>query len=226
MSDPSGRAWRRVAAVALFAVGCSGSQMKRSPPVKVDGAVKQVVVNVDHGNVEVVASPDVQQVEIVRTSKVVPDGQGGSQALKDGVLTITGQCGAVAKCKINHRVRVPLATDVVVTVKDGDVALIDIAGDVEVDVELGNVSGIGLTGAKIDVNAEGGNVDMIFAAAPASLNASVAAGDVSLRVPPGDYQCAFDKKAIPPFGVKCVVSAQRVISASTAVGRLSVFATD
>jgi hypothetical protein len=226
MSDLSGLAWRLVAVVALVAVGCGGSQMKRSAPVKIDGAVKQVVVTIDHGNVEVVASPDVQQVEIVRTSKVVPDGQGGQQALKDGVLTISAECGAVPKCKINHRVRVPLATDVTVTVKDGDVALIDVAGDVEVDVELGKVSGIGLTGAKIDVNAEGGGVDMILAAAPTSLNVTVAAGDISLRVPPGDYQCAFDKKAIPPFGVKCVVSAQRVISAATSVGRLSVFATD
>ena len=52
------------------------------------------------------------------------------------------------------------------------------------------------------------------------------AGDVDLRVPEGSYRCQMDRKAIPPFGVKCVDGETKTITAATAVGRLSLRATD
>lgn len=207
----------------LLAAGCS--KMVRDAPISVPGLVKRVVVRVDHGNVEIVASPETKQVEIVRTSKE-SGGQGSTHEVTDGVLTVAGSCGGLPKCRINHRIRVPVDTAVAIEVKDGDVALMDVAGDVTVDVGLGNVSGLRLSAANTDVHTEGGNIDLIFAAPPQSLTADAAAGDVDLRVPEGSYRCQMDRKAIPPFGVKCVDGETKTITAATAVGRLSLRATD
>jgi hypothetical protein len=222
MSRARQGAWSVVAALAL--AGCGASPV-RGAPVVVPGAVKRLVLDVDHGNVEIVAAPDVSKVEIVRTNREAP-GRDVEHEMKDGVLQIVGKCGQAPKCKINHRIRVPPTVAVTVTVRDGDVALMDVGGDVDVDVGLGNVSGIGLTGANIEVSAEGGNVDIIFAAAPQALHATVAAGDIDLRVPAGAYRCELDKKALPQFGVKCEADAAHLISAVTTVGRLSVHASD
>jgi hypothetical protein len=207
----------------LLLAGCS--TFVRDKPVEIPGAVKRVVVQVDHGNVEIIASAETTTVEIVRTSKDSA-GPGSQHAMKDGVLTITGSCGGTPKCRINHRVRVPLETAVTITVKDGDVALMDVGGDVSVDVGLGNVSGLRLASNVADVHTEGGNIDLIFLTGPQRLTAQVAAGDIDLRVPAGDYRCEIDEKAVPPFGVKCDTTATRVITATTAVGRISLRATD
>lgn len=212
------------AAAALLLAGCSAPAV-RSAPVVVPGTVTRLVLDVDHGNVEVVATPEVTQVEIVRTTREA-GGRGGQHELKDGELRVVGKCGSTPKCRINHRIRVPPMTAVQVSVRDGDVALMDVGGDIEVEVGLGNISGLRLTGAHVAVNTEGGNIDMIFAEAPQSLQATVAAGDIDLRVPEGVYRCELDKKAIPQFGVKCAANAPRSITANTAVGRLSVHATD
>lgn len=209
---------------ALALSGCA--TMVRDKPVTVPGLVKQVVVKVDHGNVEIVAHRDVTLVEITRTSKDAAPNSGSQHQVKDGVLTLEGSCGASPKCRVNHRVRVPLDTAVTITVRDGDVALMDIAGDIDVEVGLGNVSGLRLTAAKADVSTEGGNIDLIFAAPPDTLTVNAAAGDIDLRVPSGNYRCDLDKKAIPPFDVKCMDTGLHTITAATAVGRLSLHATD
>lgn len=220
-----GSRMRRQAGIGLLLVVAGCSTFVRDKPVEIPGAVKRVIVNVDHGNVEIIASPETSTVEIVRTSKDSA-GPGSMHDMKDGVLTVEGRCGRAPKCRINHRIRVPLDTAVTITVKDGDVALMDVAGDVTVDVGLGNVSGLRLASNLADVHTEGGNIDLIFSTGPQSLAAHAAAGDIDLRVPAGDYRCDLDKKAVPPFGVKCDEKATRVIAASTAVGRISLRATD
>lgn len=225
-NDPvaGGGARRRWAAVLVLGLSGCASQV-RSAPVIVPEAVQLVVVDVDHGNVEIVATEEVARVEIQRTAREV-QGRGSQHAVKDGILRIEARCGGAPKCKINHRLRVPPTTAVTVSARDGDVALIDVAGDVDVEVGLGNVSGLRLTGAKIDVATEGGNVDLILNAAPTVLTVQVAAGDIDLRVPPGSYRCELAEKSIPQFGVKCEAGARHLLSATTAVGRLSVHATD
>lgn len=222
----SGRGTRVAVGAAFLALGLTGcGGTVRSAPVIVPEAVQRVFVDVDHGNVEIVAGPEISRVEIQRTTREV-QARGSQHAVKDGVLRVEGRCGGAPKCRINHRIRVPPTTAVTVHVRDGDVALIDVGGDIEVDVGLGNVSGLRLTGPNIDVVTEGGNVDLILNAAPTLLAVQVAAGDIDLRVPPGEYRCALAEKSIPPFGIKCAAGATRQLSATTAVGRLSVHATD
>lgn len=204
--------------------GCS--KVVRDKPVLVPGQVKEVVVRVDHGNLEIAASAETTQVEIVRAARDAAAGQGSTHDVKDGVLTVEGRCGGLPKCRINHRLRVGIDTKVTVEIKEGDVALMDVGGDISVEVGLGNVSGLRLGAANTTVHTEGGNIDLIYAAKPQALTANAAAGDVDLRVPAGDYRCDIDDKAKPEFGVKCVANETRTIAASTAVGRLSLRATD
>jgi hypothetical protein len=114
---------------------------------------------------------------------------------------------------------------VVVQVRDGDVELGDLEGDVQVDVGLGKITGGRLRSASVDVRTEGGAIDLGFAAAPRRLVANAAAGDVSLRVPAGKYQCDLDPQvqaAISAFGVTCDPAATATIAASTGVGKLRI----
>jgi hypothetical protein len=204
-------------------VGCGHV---RSAPVQVPGQVTRVDVDVDHGNVEIVASADISRVEILRTARGVPESRGVQHELTAGVLKIEARCGATPGCKINHKLRVPLGVGVVLRVADGDVTLVDVSGDVQVDVGLGTINGLRLGGASVDVRTEGGNIDLIFLDPPKRCVANAAAGDVSLRVPPGNYRCDLDPKAVSRFGVHCDERSPRTLAASTAVGKLAVHATE
>jgi len=190
--------------------------------VQAPGDVQQVVLKVDSGSVTLLAAPVGARVRIDREARAFPSTRGFHEQQSGGVLTIEARCGGAPGCRVDHVLRVPPHVAVVVQLGDGDVELSALAGDVQVDVGLGKVTGSGLRSASVDVRTEGGAIDLIFAAAPRRVVANAAAGDVSLRMPAGSYRCDFDQAAAGELGVTCDPNASATIAASTGVGKLRI----
>ena len=205
-----------------LALGCAPVQGEtvQAPP-----EVRQVVLTVDTGSVSLTAGPAQSNVQIVRRARAFPSTRGFHEKLgAGGVMTIDARCGGAPGCRVDYALRVPSQVAVVVEVRDGDVELAEVEGEVQVDVGLGKVRGVGLRSPKIDVRTEGGSIDLRFATTPRSVIANAAAGDVTLRVPAGAYRCDFAPAAGEPE-VRCDPKASATIAASTGVGKLQIRAT-
>lgn len=193
--------------------------------VQAPGDVQRVVLTVDTGSVTLTGAPVGSHLQIAREARAFPSTRGFHEKQDGPVLTIEARCGNAPGCRVDHVLQVPPHVSVVVQLRDGDVELGDLEGDVEVDVGLGKITGGGLRSANIDVRTEGGGIDLSFAAAPRRLVANAAAGDVSLRVPAGKYRCDLApvvEAAARAFGVTCDPAAPGTIAASTGVGKLRI----
>ena len=194
--------------------------------VEVPASIQQVELTVDTGSVTVTAGPAGSRVQVRRRARAFPETRAVHDDVSRGVLRVTARCGGAPGCRIDHDLRVPPEVRLLVQVNDGDVELDGLASEVEVTVGLGKVTGTGLRSSAADVRTEGGGIDLIFAAAPQSLIANAAAGDVSLRVPGGSYRCDFDRAQAGEVEVRCDAAAPNVIAASTGVGKLRVRASN
>ena len=201
---------------------CARVQSER---VHAPGDVQRVVLTVDNGSVTLLGVPVGARLQIAHEARAFPSTRGFHHKQDGAVLTIEARCGGAPGCRVDHELRVPPHVSVVVQLRDGDVELGDLEGDVQVDVGLGKITGGRLRSASVDVRTEGGAIDLSFAAAPRRLVANAAAGDVSLRVPAGKYQCDLDPKVqatTGAFGVTCDPSATATLAASTGVGKLRI----
>lgn len=197
----------------------------RGQSTQVEERVHLVEVTVDAGSVTLLSAPPGSRVQIRRTARAFPETRGFHHKVVNGILRVSARCGGAPGCRVDHELRLPPEVAVVVQLQDGDVELTDVAGDVQVDVALGKVTGAGLRSGNIDVRTEGGGIDLIFAEAPHRLVANAAAGDVSLRVPAGSYRCDLDQAAAGATDVTCDAAAPHTVAASTGVGKLRLRAT-
>ncbi len=222
MSAGATRGRRR--SVPLFALaGALGACAPvQGETVQAPGDVQQVVLTVDSGSVTLLAAPVGARVQIDREARAFPSTRGFHEKQNGAVLTIEARCGGAPGCRVDHVLRVPPNVAVVVNLRDGDVELAGLEGDVQVDVGLGKITGSGLRSASVDVRTEGGAIDLIFVTAPRRVVANAAAGDVSLRIPAGSYRCDLDQAAAGELGVTCDPNASATIAASTGVGKLRI----
>jgi len=189
---------------------------------EVASEVSRVELRVDTGSVRVVGVPAGSRVQVSRRARAFPDARAVHQDVSDGVLRIDARCGGALDCRIDHELRVGPTVALVLQLDDGDVELDGVLGDLDIEVGLGKVTGVGLGGAEVDVRTEGGGIDLGFTAAPTRLTANAAAGDVALRVPGGTYRCDLAEAVASASGLRCDEAAPRTIAASTAVGKLRV----
>ena len=213
------RSLRLLAALAGAPGACAPVQVET---VQAPADVQQVVLTVDSGSVTLLGAPLGARVRIDREARAFPSTRGFHEKQNGGVLTINARCGGAPGCRVDHVLRIPPHVAVVVQLRNGDVELGGLEGDVQVDVGLGKITGSGLRSGSVDVRTEGGGIDLIFAAAPRQVTANAAAGDVSLRVPAGRYRCDLDQAAAGELGVTCDPNASATISASTGVGKLRI----
>ncbi|MET7783247.1 DUF4097 family beta strand repeat-containing protein [Streptomyces mirabilis] len=164
-----------VAAAAVVTTGCQESDglgksaSSSSQSYDVTDKVTGVSVDNNGGNIEIVAGTGsaIKVTERLEYSDSKPKTEhsvsGGELALKGG------DCGGSAsKCSVDYRIEVP-------------------AG-VKVDASTGggNITGTGLGGTVV-AKTSGGNIDVAFGTAPASVNADSEGGNVTVKLPKGSY---------------------------------------
>lgn len=211
----------RWALLVLAVIGVASCAGVRGRPFEVPG-IQRIEITVDVGSVTLVGAPAGSLVLVNRSARAFPESRRIEDEVSGSLLRIEARCGGAPGCRVDHELRVPPGVAVTVSVGDGDVELQDVAGSLQIEVALGKVTGSGLRGELVDVQTEGGAIDLAFVAAPQRLIANAAAGDVRLRVPAGRYRCDVDPAIAATLEVACDPSASATIAASTGVGRLRV----
>ncbi len=169
--------------------------------------VRQIVVGVDSGDIEIHAAPAGTPASVRARTASAFRTAGHSEALSDGVLTLSGSCGhggiglAFGSCSVDFDVVVPLGTVVRTTTSSGDIRIVGIAGGVQAtnsngDIELsqvggpvrvrsnnGDVQADRLTAGSVTAVTDNGDVTLKFTAAPSDVTATTDNGDVEVRLP-------------------------------------------
>lgn len=124
-------------------------------------------------------------------------------------------------CSVSWTVVVPPAASVEVVSSVGEVTLVDLAGDVSVVSGVGGISATGLEGATFRARSGVGDVTLVHATAPDTVDVVSSTGDVHLTVPADDtgYRIVADSSIGDVYDQVGSDPAQsRVLEARTSVG--------
>jgi hypothetical protein len=169
-------------------------------------SVRRVVVDVDAGDVKLVAGGD--HVQVRRESRYAVRAPNVTQRVVDGVLTLRGACASLG---VLH-----CSTDFTVGLPRGVAA--------EVHTDVGDVEGAALEAPDVRVTSNVGHVDLDLARAAAHVDARSDVGDVEIAVPEGTYAVTAGTD-VGDRSVEGLVQddgAARSISAGSDVGDVSV----
>jgi hypothetical protein len=184
-----------VAAVltAVCAVGFAATEAftKDETNVQTLGAgVGQVVVHADAGDVRLVGST--QPRVTVRSESRWLFRKPTVTARRTGeTLVLRGDCPAQAlrdRCGADFVVEVPFNVDVRVDGDAGDIEVNDLAGNIRLRTNAGDIMGSGLQPATVRVHTDAGDVGLAFDTQPALVDAFSDAGDIAITVPEGEYR--------------------------------------
>jgi hypothetical protein len=183
-----------ITAVGVAAVGASPLfEHSDHDVLAVDGPVTHVVVELDRGNVEVVASADrrnrsvtVERRPTWRLAEPTVEHRVG-----DGVLEVTARCPRevpiASRCWVDHRLEVPRGAAVSVRTGRGSITVESLRGAVDVRTGSGSVLGATLGSHDIVVISDGGDVSLRFTEMPSRVEVASGGGDVDLVVPGGPF---------------------------------------
>jgi hypothetical protein len=132
-------------------------------------SVRRVVVDVDRGDVKLVAAGD--RVQIHRTLRYVVREPTVTHRVRDGVLTLRGNCATIGV--------LDCSTDFTVGLPPGVAA--------EVHSDVGDVEGAALEAPELRVSTNVGDVGLDLARPAAHVDAGSDVGDVDVAVPAGTY---------------------------------------
>ncbi|HEY0132929.1 MAG TPA: DUF4097 family beta strand repeat-containing protein [Nannocystis sp.] len=123
-------------------------------------------------------------------------------------------------CQADFYAEVPLGTAIEIRAASGDVKLTGVDAEVTAVVTAGAVEGVGLDSPTFSLEVGTGAVTLAWDSPPMTLNITVAAGDVSLTLPPGSYQCDFTTAdgAVESQGITCDPAAAATLKISVDSG--------
>jgi hypothetical protein len=174
------------------------------------GTVREIVVEADRGDVDVV--PATKSVQIRETRHWVVSQPELEQTRKNGVLTLKSTCSPeriVVKCHSDLRLAVPRGVRVTVDAGSGDVDLRGVevrsvhaesgSGDIELDLagrqtlvfassDSGDIDLIARSVRAVDAQTDSGDVTADVGGLPRRVVARSNAGDVAVTVPRGSYR--------------------------------------
>lgn len=193
--------------------------------------VSAVDASVDIGGITVTAgsTPNLTQVSAVaqsafRTADVRMD-------LVDGLLTMTGKCGARwfvdSRCAVDLDVVIPPGTTLRLNSGTGDIVVVGADRDVTVRTATGDLRLTDLRSGSVDAEAATGDVELRFVAPPTSVRASTATGSVVVRVPADGTTYRIESQTDvgqAKIGIPNDASSPRLIDVTSAVGDVTVSA--
>jgi Toastrack DUF4097 len=186
--------------------------------------IHKVVVKGDAGNVRVVAS-DSGAVKVKETRRWVTSEPKPKRSLEAGVLRLEEACsGWIAVCETSYVIEVPRNLDVDIDVEAGDVTITGLSGAVSVRSDAGDVKGTGLAAARISADTDAGDVRLAFTTPPVSIDASTDAGDVDIDVPSSAYALDLDTDAgsTSISGIVRYDLAEHALKARTSAGDVTI----
>jgi hypothetical protein len=183
-----------VAGVSAGAVaGSRALERERHDQVVLDGPIDRVIIDVDRGDVEVMAMPDrrVRSVSLDRSLAWRIAEPRVSGTVSEGELRLGSRCPrsvpVASACWVDHRVEVPRGTSVEVRVGRGSVTLDGLDATVVVRTHRSPVRATAIGAHEAVVTSDGGAVALSFVDPPSRLVVASGGGDVDLELPGGPY---------------------------------------
>jgi hypothetical protein len=188
--------------------------------------VERVLVHADAGDVRLVGST-APRVTVRSESRWLLRKPRVTAGRRGELLVLRGDCPSQAlraRCGADFTVEVPFDVDVEVDGDAGDIEVEDLAGNIRLRTDAGDIMGSGLQPATVRVHTDAGDVRLAFDTSPALVDAFSDAGDVGITVPEGEYRIdtATDAGDVTLDGVLRNDRAVRRIVAETRAGDVTV----
>lgn len=172
-------------ALALAAVGSSALSISqallrsdRTTVVDLDGAVTRLVLEVDSGDVRVVASRRAGAV-VERRERWSFERPAVTEELEEGVLRVHADCASgLSWCDVSYVLQVPRGTDVLARTGSGSLEA-EGTGDVQADTGSGEVQLTSVVG-DVDVRSGSGEVTLDDVRGGGSVVARTGSGDITV----------------------------------------------
>ena len=148
-------------------------------------------------------------------------------SIEDGVVRFESHCtGRKDECTWDHMLELPYGVGFDLTMTEALIDLTNTDGDITANFGLGDFKGSGLKSSHVDITAETATVVMEFATAPEAVTINLQAGNVTLTVPAGTYQCNFASAAgeVVMSGINCDATAASILDVQVAAGDITVSA--
>ncbi|MFI7692152.1 DUF4097 family beta strand repeat-containing protein [Nonomuraea sp. NPDC049655] len=185
-------------AAALVLTGCriesfGGSTNQDTVSYQVTDKVSKLQLKSDAGDT-VITETDGTAVRVVETLRWRGDDKPKPQHKVEGqALFVTYDCPSNwGNCSVDYKIEIPRGLAVDLDSDSGDITLRALSGQLDAKLDSGDLEGSGMTGKKVYVQADSGNVELKYASAPDSAELRADSGDVVLRVPTGSYDVKTD----------------------------------
>ncbi|SHN47865.1 DUF4097 family beta strand repeat-containing protein [Cryptosporangium aurantiacum] len=148
-----------------------------------------------------------------------------SHRVTDGTLRLeSAGCTEGEACRVRYRVTVPADTRLVVAVDAGTVETSGLTGDLDLELEAGQVTARRAASSRADVRVDVGDVDLRYAQAPDRVAVTTGTGAVSVKLPTtGDYAVrTHTDVGDTEVSVPRVPSSPRAVDVRVDVGQITV----
>jgi hypothetical protein len=184
------------AVTSILAAGCTlgGSDVRggsESYQVKDAGSrVRTLDISSHDGDVTITAAdPKRTTVGVTEDFAYEKTKPRTEHSVRDGTLRLSaGACGGHdGMCMVNYTVSVPAATSVRLKTGSGNVVVRATSGSVRAETGGGDIRLVGSRARDVKAKAGGGSLFGAFAAPPSKLHYESGGGNVTLRLPKGEY---------------------------------------
>ena len=177
---------------AALAAGWLASARTRTSVYRPPGPVSRVELAVSSGSVDVVGSRS-PTVRVERTDRYA-FGHAATErrSFAGGILRVASACPRilVGTCSASYRVTVPDDVAVAVRTRGGRIHFDDFRGTAAIQSTSGNVAVDAFCGFGLTAASDSGNVRVVSACTPETLDLRTGSGDATAVVPPGTYRVA------------------------------------
>ncbi|MCD0442228.1 DUF4097 family beta strand repeat-containing protein [Glycomyces sp. A-F 0318] len=138
-----------------------------------------------------------------------------------------GLFSGINECRVDYTIALPAGTAAEAATEVGDIRMDGLDGDVAVETSVGDVHGVDLRTADLEVEASVGNVELEFEQVLGDITVTAGTGDVVIEVPDDGtvYAVRFDAgvgEQDIDIATDAEAKADRVISVNAGVGDLTV----
>jgi hypothetical protein len=213
-------------ALPMLMGGHCGIQLEYGETHLITAPVELVVIDVDDGNLDVVAYPRdgilLRRHTHAWEKRIIAP----SYAIEDGVGRFAAHCeDNDDSCSFDHWFELPYGVGFDITMDDAQIDMGYVDADVTASFDTGYFDGVRLASPHLEITASSADIDADFAVVPESVALDLDRGEVALWLPAGEYQCQLDAsngEVTVEGGIVCNDAATAVLDVHLRVGDIYV----
>lgn len=141
----------------------------------------------------------------------------------DRVLELVAHCKYEGNCTFDHMFEMPLGVGFDITMMHSEISIGYVDADITATWDSGLFKGVRLAAPNTTLTLGEGDIDLDFAAAPASVVIDLREGAVTIEVPPGSYNCKLDAGGeVKTSDITCDAAAPAILDITVETGDITV----